>query len=54
LGGEIYIHCEEARAPTSAYGKVSRGTRGCIALENSAIQELFERTAIGTPVIITP
>jgi murein L,D-transpeptidase YafK len=54
LGGEIYIHGEEARAPASADGKASRGTRGCIALENSAMQELFERTAIGSPVIITP
>lgn len=53
LGGEIYIHGEDPRPPATARGGASSGTRGCIALENSAMQELFERTAIGTPVIIT-
>jgi murein L,D-transpeptidase YafK len=50
LGGEIYIHGEDARPPSAAAG----GTRGCIALENPAMQELYERTVLGTPVIITP
>jgi murein L,D-transpeptidase YafK len=54
LGGEIYIHGEDPGPAGSADGRGSPGTRGCIALENSAMQELFERTAIGTPVIITP
>jgi murein L,D-transpeptidase YafK len=53
LGGEIYIHGEDPHPPAPAAGKASPGTRGCIALENSAMQELFERTVIGTPVIIT-
>jgi murein L,D-transpeptidase YafK len=53
LGGEIYIHGEDVLKPAPAAGKAFPGTRGCIALENSAMQELFERTAIGTPVIVT-
>jgi murein L,D-transpeptidase YafK len=53
LGGEIYIHGEDPRAAAPA-GARGSGTRGCIALENSAMQELFERTAIGTPVTISP
>ena len=54
LGGEIYIHGEDPRAPSSAGGTAPPGTRGCIALENSAMRELFESTALGTPVLITP
>lgn len=53
LGGEIYIHGEDPRAAAPAGALVSSGTRGCIALRNSAMQELFDRTALGTPVIIT-
>jgi murein L,D-transpeptidase YafK len=53
LGGEIYIHGEDPRAAAAAGALVSSGTRGCIALPNSAMQELFDRTALGTPVIIT-
>ncbi|MGD0491763.1 MAG: L,D-transpeptidase [Steroidobacteraceae bacterium] len=53
LGGEIYIHGEDPRPPPVGAG-TAHGTRGCIALQNSAMQELFERTPIGTPVIITP
>jgi murein L,D-transpeptidase YafK len=48
LGGEIYIHGQppEPRAARD-------WTRGCIALENSAIQELYERIELGTQVLIT-
>jgi lipoprotein-anchoring transpeptidase ErfK/SrfK len=53
LGGEIYIHGEDPRPPPPAGRQESPGTRGCIAMENSAMQELFERTALGTPVTIT-
>jgi murein L,D-transpeptidase YafK len=45
LGGEIYIHGQLGAS-------LSSGTRGCISLDNSAMQELFDRTAIGTSVTI--
>lgn len=48
LGGEIYIH-GRGRAPTIA---VKDWTRGCIALENAAMQEVYDRTQIGTRVSI--
>ncbi|MGD0502092.1 MAG: L,D-transpeptidase [Steroidobacteraceae bacterium] len=54
LGGEIYIHGEDPRPPEADAGRGPRGTRGCIGLQNLAMRELFERTALGTPVIITP
>jgi murein L,D-transpeptidase YafK len=54
LGGEIYIHGEDPRSPASSPAGFRPGTRGCIGLENSAMRALFERTALGTPVIITP
>ena len=53
LGGEIYIHGEDPRAAAPTGALVPSGTRGCIALRNSAMQELFDRAALGTPVIIT-
>jgi murein L,D-transpeptidase YafK len=46
LGGEIYIH-----------GELPAGrdwTRGCIALDNRPMQELFDIAAIGTNVNIRP
>jgi murein L,D-transpeptidase YafK len=48
LGGEIYIHGhgEDQRAGTKDW------TRGCIALDNSAMQEVYDCAAIGTPVRI--
>lgn len=46
LGGEIYIHGETPAA--------SAGTRGCIALDNRSMQELYDWSALGTPVLITP
>lgn len=53
LGGQIYIHGEDPRVAAPAGELVRPGTRGCIALQNSAMQELFDRTTLGTPVIIT-
>jgi murein L,D-transpeptidase YafK len=54
LGGEIYIHGEGSRAPQTDAASHSLGTRGCIGLQNVAMQALFERTPLGAPVIITP
>ena len=58
LGGEIYIHGE---APTrlAADGGGGGGggadwTHGCIALANEAVEELFARVDLGTPVEIRP
>jgi murein L,D-transpeptidase YafK len=49
LGGEIYIHGQDpARRP----GAPKDWTRGCIALENGAMQQLYDRIALGTQVLI--
>ena len=50
LGGEIYIHGQ----PAPAAGEVSQSdwTRGCIALDNAAMKDLYDRVGLGTPVII--
>jgi murein L,D-transpeptidase YafK len=50
LGGEIYIHGQPA-ARTAAS---ENWTRGCIALDDPAMRELFDLSSIGTPVLITP
>lgn len=50
LGGEIYIHGQDPSAPAGAPPK--DWTRGCIAVENDAMRDLFERVVLGTPVII--
>ena len=44
LGGEIYLHG----------GRGPDGTRGCIALDDAAIHEIFETVTLGTPVRIVP
>jgi len=49
LGGEVYIHGHD---PARGVLSPGHGTRGCIALDNVAMQELYERTLIGTPVVI--
>jgi murein L,D-transpeptidase YafK len=54
LGGEIYIHGEDPRPPPAGGAPAPAGTRGCIGLENTAMRELYERTPLGTPVLITP
>lgn len=50
LGGEIYIH---GHADMPAGTHVKDWTRGCIALANPAMQDLYELAALGTPVIIS-
>jgi murein L,D-transpeptidase YafK len=50
LGGEIYIH-GQPNEPRAAGAR--DWTRGCIALQNSVMQELYERIELGTPVRIT-
>jgi murein L,D-transpeptidase YafK len=51
LGGEIYIH---GHGHSDGNGGEPRGTRGCIALNDADMQDLFDRVSIGTPVIIVP
>jgi len=49
LGGEIYIHGQ----PTETSGEhLKNWTRGCIAVSNAVMQELYDRVPLGTPVII--
>jgi murein L,D-transpeptidase YafK len=45
LGGEIYIH---------GGGTERESTRGCIALADSDIREIFDRVSVLTPVTIVP
>ncbi|MDB6083291.1 MAG: L,D-transpeptidase [Gammaproteobacteria bacterium] len=47
LGGEIYIHGRGAAATA-----VEDWTRGCIALDDAAMQEVYDGVSIGTPVHI--
>jgi murein L,D-transpeptidase YafK len=49
LGGEIYIHGHAVGGITS---RERDWTRGCIALDNLAMQELYDRVVIGTKVRI--
>jgi murein L,D-transpeptidase YafK len=49
LGGEIYIHGQD---PNGRPGAPKDWTRGCIALDNRAMQDLYQRVALGTPVLI--
>jgi murein L,D-transpeptidase YafK len=47
LGGEIYIHGRGGHAATA-----QDWTRGCIALDDAAMQEVYASAVIGTPVRI--
>jgi murein L,D-transpeptidase YafK len=49
LGGEIYIHGRGERASGDA---AQDWTRGCIALDNPDMRELYDAAGIGTPVTI--
>jgi murein L,D-transpeptidase YafK len=51
LGGEIYIHGQD---PAQGNGRSKDWTRGCIAVENAAMRELYDRVSIGTRVRIAP
>jgi murein L,D-transpeptidase YafK len=61
LGGEICIHGEapgrggaaDGQAGGTA-GRSAEGTRGCIALNNREMQELFDLVPLGTAVSIEP
>ncbi len=44
LGGEIYIH---------GGGTEGDWTEGCIAMDNSEMEELFSLVEVGMPVLIT-
>lgn len=46
LGGEIYIHGHAPDAPPSL------STRGCIALDNAAMQVVYDAATLGMPVRI--
>jgi lipoprotein-anchoring transpeptidase ErfK/SrfK len=45
LGGEIFIH---------GHGASRDWTRGCIALDNEDMRELYGLVDVGTPVTILP
>jgi murein L,D-transpeptidase YafK len=47
LGGEIYIHGRGGHG-------AQQDTRGCIALSDADMQDLYDRAAIGTPIAIVP
>jgi murein L,D-transpeptidase YafK len=49
LGGQIYIHGQD---PSARPGARKDWTRGCIAVENDVMRSLYERIALGTPVLI--
>jgi murein L,D-transpeptidase YafK len=49
LGGEIYIH---GHGEVATEANVKDWTRGCIALANPAMRDLYELVGLGTPVII--
>jgi murein L,D-transpeptidase YafK len=48
LGGEIYIHGHAG----NAHPAERDWTRGCIAVDNVAMRNLYDRAVIGTPVRI--
>jgi len=49
LGGEIYIH---GHRDDGSGSRLKDWTRGCIAVENHFMQELYDRVSLGTPVLI--
>jgi murein L,D-transpeptidase YafK len=53
LGGEIYIHGRGVKEPETA-SLEKDWTRGCIALDNSSMEDLYHRIEVGTPVRIDP
>jgi murein L,D-transpeptidase YafK len=55
LGGEIYIHGRNIpHGDVQGDPPLKDWTRGCIALENADMQDLYDRVAIGTAVSINP
>jgi murein L,D-transpeptidase YafK len=53
LGGEIYIHGRDVKEAENAPSEKD-WTRGCIALDNSSMEDLYHRIELGTPVRIDP
>ncbi|MDR2161773.1 MAG: L,D-transpeptidase family protein [Desulfovibrio sp.] len=54
-GGDIKIHgLAPAYAAIGASHRLTDWTYGCIAVTNPEIEELFNRTPIGTPIEIVP
>lgn len=51
LGGEIYIHGHASIGDNLA---VRDWTRGCIAVDNAAMQVIYDLATLGTPVRIVP
>jgi murein L,D-transpeptidase YafK len=45
LGGQIYIH---------GHGALDDWTRGCVALDDRDVKELFDAVPVGTRVVIEP
>ncbi len=50
LGGEIYIHGHAAVEDGAPHGR--DWTRGCIAVDNAAMQDIYDSARVGTPVRI--
>lgn len=50
-GGDIFIHGGDGSQP----GKRPKDwTAGCIAVTNRAIEEIYRRVPVGTPIVIRP
>ena len=54
-GSDVMIHGlpDNTEIPASAFAK-SDWTKGCIAINNQEIEELFEHVFVGTPIRIVP
>ncbi|MCF6305370.1 MAG: L,D-transpeptidase family protein [Rhodobacteraceae bacterium] len=50
-GGDIFIHGSDGRRPNR---RPDDWTAGCIAVSNAAIEEIWRRVPIGTPIVIQP
>jgi len=54
-GGEIMIHGQKNQLSKISFTKQSRSwTDGCIAVTNSAMDEIWKSVDAGTPIIIKP
>jgi len=54
-GGDIKIHgLKNGGFPFGKFHRLRDWTNGCIAITNEEIDDLYDHTPIGTPIIITP
>jgi murein L,D-transpeptidase YafK len=54
-GGDIKIHgLKNDGFPFGKFHRFRDWTKGCIAITNEEIDDLYEHTPVGTPIIITP